>query len=79
MDSSVAWHPMINLGQIAPSTERFGPCNAFIFNMDVDELFYMVDVHAVQKKKPQKTQKTINRQSILHEISNFGKIRTAMV
>lgn len=50
--------------------------------MDVDELFYMVDVHAVQKKnkkKQQITQKTINRQSILHEISNFGKIRTAMM
>lgn len=43
--------------------------------MDIDEMFYMVDVHAVQKK----TQKTINQQSSLHEISNFGKIRTAMV
>lgn len=31
------------------------------------------------KKKNPKNQKTINRQSILHEISNFGKIRTAMV
>lgn len=46
--------------------------------MDIDELFYMVDVHAVQNP-PQKTHKTIDRQSILHEISNFGKIRTAMV
>lgn len=49
--------------------------------MDVDELFYMVDVHAVQKKqkKQQITQKTMNRQSLLHEISNFGKIRTAVM